>query len=116
MLYDNPRQGLSLNSSSIAKDFYQKYKLKDTLKPYMINSFSKIGWQDPFPNDIHMSTKCCKKMKKMDIEDLVYPENRMVEGEVPDQVYIPSKELMIKIMRSCIDISHCRHGHDHNKE
>lgn len=68
MLYDVPSMGLSFNNSTIAKDFYVKYKLKDKSnepKPFLINSFSKIGWLDPFSFEAHASTKCCKSTKKL---------------------------------------------------
>ena len=33
---------------------------------------------------------------------MVYPLNKIMEGITPQQVYIPNKEIMLKIMRSSI--------------
>lgn len=36
--------------------------------------------------------------------DLLYPENRYIEDQVPLHIYIPRKEIMFKLMRACIDV------------
>ena len=36
-------------------------------------------------------------------DDLVYAPSRYIEGNSPNAIYYPSKRLMLKMMRSCID-------------
>jgi hypothetical protein len=38
-------------------------------------------------------------------ETLVYPPDRYIEGACPYCIYIPRKELMLKIMRACVGIT-----------
>ena len=35
-------------------------------------------------------------------EDLVYPESRLIKEYSPFAIYIPKKEIMLKLMRSTI--------------
>ena len=35
----------------------------------------------------------------------VYPEERLIRGESPSVIYIPSVHIMLKMMRACIGIS-----------
>ena len=37
-----------------------------------------------------------------DLTKWIYPDEKMVEGTCPSQIYIPNKVIMFKIMRSCI--------------
>ena len=38
------------------------------------------------------------------LDDWVYPEFRYVNGNAPHSIYIPRKEIMLKIMRACIGV------------
>jgi hypothetical protein len=38
------------------------------------------------------------------IDDWVYPESRLVKGLSPYAIYIPNKEIMLKMMRACIQV------------
>ena len=38
------------------------------------------------------------------VDDLVYPEQRYIAGQSPFQLYIPRLEVMVKIMRACINV------------
>ena len=38
------------------------------------------------------------------VDDWVYPESRYVEGLSPFVIYIPKKEIMLKMMRACIEV------------
>jgi len=38
------------------------------------------------------------------IEDRVYPDSRYTEGNSPYCIYIPVKEVMLKLMRACIKV------------
>ena len=85
-----------------------KYKIVDEYKGHLINSFQTIGWPDPFPDD-------CKSVKgsiedgynlniPSEAMDLVYEENRYNRDYSPNFIYIPKKEVMLKIMRACIGV------------
>ena len=39
------------------------------------------------------------------VEDKVYPEGRYIPGQSPSCIYIPAKEIMLKMMRACIKVS-----------
>lgn len=79
------------------------------MKPWNINSLRTIGWSDPFPKEAKLleggyfdsrHAKICK-----DEFDLIYPEYRLKEDLVPLQMFIPRREIMFKLMRSCIGIT-----------
>ena len=38
------------------------------------------------------------------IEQRIYPDNRYIAGASPHCIYIPCKEIMLKIMRACINV------------
>jgi len=38
------------------------------------------------------------------IEDRVYPNSRYVKGNSPYCIYIPCKEVMLKLMRACVQV------------
>ena len=45
---------VEIKANQVEKSFYDKYKLNeplDKLSIFGINSFEKIGWADPFPNE-----------------------------------------------------------------
>ena len=85
-----------------------RYGLVDEYKGYLINSFQTIGWPDPFPDDC----KCVKGSVQdgfnlnmpTDVMDLVYEESRYNEKYSPNFIYIPKKEVMLKIMRACVGV------------
>ena len=83
-----------------------KYNLVDSYKPHLINSFQTIGWPDPFPNDCKEVTGSIEDGHNLVIPsetlDLVYLESRYYEEASPLCIYIPKKEVMLKIMRACI--------------
>lgn len=66
-----------------------------------------IGWSDPFPDDdkvligsiddekFHLATQH---------DEWVYPEYKYSFGQCPMLIYIPKKEIMLKMMRACIAI------------
>ena len=58
---------------------------------------------DPFPDEDKLTKNKGKLPEEVDGQiQLVYPENRYVEGNSPYTMYIPSIEVMFKLMRSCI--------------
>ena len=103
---------LTKKHSQIASDFFtvERYDLIDEQpRNYFINRFWTIGFADPFPNDDEfiigsvddipddLATPC-------KVEDHVYPCIRYTEGNSPYCIYIPSREVMLKLMRACIKV------------
>ena len=83
-------------------------KFIDSYKPFFINSFTIIGWSDPYPNDdefIKGSVDDGDGMQMPTVPtDLVYFKTRYIEGFSPYCIYIPKKEIMLKLMRACIEV------------
>jgi hypothetical protein len=84
----------------------EKYKFIDDYKPFFINSFKGIGLSDPYPHDdekIKGSLDDGHGIKMPEkAEDLVYPVSRYIEEYSPFCIYIPKKEIMLKLMRSSV--------------
>ena len=92
-----PNNCAPLLPPSMPAHFFQKYSMylhDKNLSSFNIVSLDQIGMPDPF--------------KKEWIEAQFpldgYSEDRYVEGESPSVVYIPSKQIMIKLMRACIGV------------
>ena len=96
------------NHKQLPKNFLVKYGIVDQYKGYLINSFQTIGWPDPFPEDC----KCVKGSIEdgfnlnipSETMDLVYLESRYNKDFSPNFIYIPKKEVMLKIMRACVGV------------
>lgn len=73
---------------------------KPQIKPWLVNSFWNIGWPDPFPDE-HSSMD---REFLVDRTALVYEEARYHEEYSPSAVWIPSKLVLIKLMRACIGV------------
>ena len=86
----------TIEESKLPKEFYAKY-LQETDYPFLINSFNYLNWPDPFPEE-------CKKEPK-EFAYLVYHEWRYTPEYSPLCNYIPTKEVMLKLMRACVAVS-----------
>ena len=98
----------------ISPDLEQRYKLnyddqdgEQEMKssPYLIHSFWCLGLPDPFPDASTMMDTCnCYNdpNSKFTVEHLVYPQSRYNDEYSPMIIYLPSKPMMVKIMRACI--------------
>ena len=104
-------------------EFEKKYKMRDHRnKDFLINRFSQIGWPEPFPEDPPEPE--IKRTSTLSVDgdgnqpeeswgvrvpegpdDLAYPEERFVHGISPSVIYIPSRQVMLKMMRACIGIT-----------
>ena len=98
--------------SKIKKDFLtsERYDIIEDYKPYLISRFWTIGFDDPFPNDdkniIGSVDDIPKDMETpCRVEDHVYPHSRYVKGNSPYCIYIPCKEIFLKLMRACIKVT-----------
>ena len=94
---------------------------------YLIQSFSKIGLPEPFSDEgeqLKISNKLrhaierkfqektgwklveIKEPKAEECEKLVYDIERYEGGVIPQTIYLPSDQTMLKLMRACIGVKH----------
>lgn len=77
---------------------------------FHINSFAQIGVEDPFPEDSMFLQgsvpdederifRPCKSKN-----ELVYHKSRFVRESSPNPLFLPRKELMLKLIRACIEV------------
>lgn len=67
---------------------------------YNIWSFEQIGLFDPFPQELMDS----KYEVPRTADNLVYAAHKYQEDDSPNTLYFPSKLLLFKIMKACIDV------------
>ena len=91
-----------------------KYELKtDQNHEFLVNSFHRINWPEPFSNIDFLS-----EPEKIDIaqisdiindplDNMIYSKSKTLSEDSPITVYIPSKVVMFKLMRACIDKKVC---------
>ena len=65
--------------------------------PFPHDDLNIIGSVDDTPDDLKLPST---------IYDRVYPDTRYTPGNSPYCIYIPCKEVMLKLMRACIKIKH----------
>ena len=58
--------------------------------------------QDPFPDED--KTEDYIKVLPKDCDDMVYTDCRFCKGDSPKCIYFPSRYVMFKLMRACIDV------------
>jgi hypothetical protein len=68
---------------------------------HLINSFAMIGWPD-------LSVKGDRKPKDELIHKQSYPAYKYDSDKIPWCLYIPTDEIIIKIIRLCIYITDCQ--------
>ena len=85
--------------------FEETYGITCTLNPYNVNYFSQLGWVDPFPNEDDPPINHKHDFKKVPWvpADIIYPLTRFHPKDTPMIIYIPSKEIMFKMMRACVN-------------
>lgn len=100
----------TLENSKIPSDFLVKYDIVEDYKPFLINSFRTVGWSDPFPDE--GETIIGSRLEEFlnlfvheDAQDLVYEPSRYCKEHSPLHLYVPKKEVMLKIMRACIGVN-----------
>jgi hypothetical protein len=83
--------------------------MQKDVKNYLINSFWEIGITDPFPDDEDLIIGSKDDVPKdfklpQKVDDLVYSQSRYVEEYSPLCIYNPAPEILLKIMRACIEV------------
>ena len=94
-----------IKNTELRSDFFFKYaKVFDGVKKhYYLKSFEQIGMQDPFPTD--KNNFDFSKGLPEDHNDLTYHESRFMDDNSPKCLYLPSRFVMFKIMRACVDVT-----------
>ena len=89
-------------NSVLPKDFLTKFDLREkSRKSYKVNSFKQLGMADPFPTESVQAEKLFKIPSTID--KLVYDEERVSRHNyAPTFVFIPTQEIMFKLIRACI--------------
>jgi hypothetical protein len=74
-----------------SKEYFEQ--LVDTDK-YLVRSFKMIGWADMLYGK--------EQVEDLEENDLAYPKEMYTLREMPKCIYVPSDEIMTKIMRICL--------------
>jgi hypothetical protein len=72
----------------------------------IVNSFAEINWIDPFGSGSEPKKSGKKKPKKLvevQITQLVYDESKFLPENPPNLIFVPSRNLMLKLMRICCE-------------
>jgi hypothetical protein len=69
-------------------------------------TFWSIGMADPFPDETTTADPNCNMLGDQEFtpENLIYPEYKYSKEMSPLCVYIPSKQLLLKILRACMGV------------
>lgn len=100
----------TLEEGKISFDFEKRYNTtidsKDHIdkRTWNIHSFWSLGMADPFPDESTMIDTDNQYVgpDKFSMKKLVYPKSRFTKEHTPMIIYVPSREMMIKIMRACM--------------
>ena len=87
-------------SATMPTDYPDFYVGESGPTPHTINSFMQIGWPDPFIGEVGD----VEFDPPQSIEDNVYMGSRYTPGQSPRTLYIPSKLMMLKMMRACVEV------------
>ena len=88
-------------------NFKQKYDFIFKCKPTTFNIYNlnQVGICDPFKiENISGSQKKFSFVPPQIEGELVYDKCRYMEGYGPKCIFIPSKQIMFKLMRACVDV------------
>jgi hypothetical protein len=78
-------------------------------KVFLVNSFYKFGMPDPFPEDpnreINGNNDLDEKERMPEKpNDWVYGKSRYFKAFSPSCIYIPTNQVMLKLMRACLGV------------
>lgn len=67
-------------------------------------TFWAIGMADPFPDETTMMDKSSHLLGDEEItaEKLIYAPHKYIKGTYPKCIYMPSRPMLLKIMRACM--------------
>jgi hypothetical protein len=70
-------------------------------QPNAIHSLEQVGLCDPYIQELGSG----KVIRPKVADDLVYSKSRYYyEQQSPRCIYIPTRQLMLKLMRACVDV------------
>jgi hypothetical protein len=105
--HENKVSKSTASAAYLPPDFLVKYQLVSPPQSYFINSFITLGLEDPFPeDDLHIKGSVDDDSFKISTspEDLIYERSRYHVDYSPLCIYLPREELMLKLMRACLDV------------
>lgn len=81
----------------------------EELNPFFIHDFRRLGMSDPFPdgNSAPLSEVDHKLLANVPMnidEDLLQPKYRFAANRPPAMVWLPTKQIMIKMIRASLGI------------
>ena len=90
-------------AAALPQNFYKNYKslFKKKLAHFNINCLRQIGVPDPFPDE---DSHVCLDSIPINPMGQGYQYCRYVKEHSPACLYIPSKQVMFKLMRACIHV------------
>ena len=97
-------------NSRIAKDFLIKYNIVDNRQlSFLIQRFITVSFPDPYPqDDINILGSVDDTPDDLRLpetpDDRVYPDTRYKKEDSPYCIYIPCREVMLKLMRACVKV------------
>ena len=94
-----------MEAAKISNKFNHLYEIRNTTacSDFLISSCDAVGIADPFPGDL--SATCHSNFAiPQSALDFVYPKTRLSEQRSPLTIYLPTKEVMLKLMRACIGV------------
>jgi len=68
----------------------------------MVDNFEGIGMTDPFPDE---KFNVMGNVKQPSYQVDVYQKSRYVPENSPSVIYIPTRVVMIKMMRACLGVT-----------
>ena len=71
---------------------------------FHISSFDQIGFHDPFPKEDNKSDFTLPESHTTNTTNEISPGTSQNQNQSPMLRYFPSKIIMFKIMRACIDV------------
>ena len=95
------------------KENYAEFVIDKNLN-YLIDDCEEIGIMDPFLEEDDSS---CTHVKIPEhVSDFVYPISKLVYTLSPTTIYLPSKKILFKLMRACIEVHDVEHLWFNKKE
>ena len=107
LLYDQMKQNqkpttLTYYNTQLSFNFRKNYPMFfGPAPPSAIHSFEQVGICDPYKQELGSG----KVLRPKVADDLVYPKERYHRPrQSPRCIYFPTRQLMLKIMRACVDV------------
>lgn len=97
---DNPRNKKKASSSNLKAHVIQQMGQIGINSVDTVNSYEELGWYDPDLESKQATAKTLNWLKQIKFEEFMYPDHLMKYGVVPKCCFVPSKELLKKMIRT----------------